>query len=276
MGWGEAFVRRGGWRFPPALPGRRGRGSAQLWRGPSSCVDLTGGPRQPGASPAHVMHSHSPAWPRQPPPQPPRITHAIPRTHTHTHRTTRGSRGGTRGVGVWGCLPPAARWERGGGRRSAPSARRPPGLGISRGVQKEGGVSCGFGVSRRLRWGRSVPGEDPLARLGAEKGEEGGAGGSAMSSRGKGFVTMKHGSKKWRRSGSWGRAPPKHAELPPCVPVSPLHRPRPSLPAAFPRDRSLTPGDLPTLPVPEEVRAARGTGHKQFPPQKKKKLNKKK
>lgn len=44
---------------------------AQLWPGPSSCVDLTPGPRQPGASPAHVMHSERDAWPRQPPPAPP-------------------------------------------------------------------------------------------------------------------------------------------------------------------------------------------------------------
>lgn len=41
---------------------------AQLWPGPSSCVDLTPGPRQPGASPTHVMHSQRDAWPRQPPP----------------------------------------------------------------------------------------------------------------------------------------------------------------------------------------------------------------
>lgn len=56
---------------------------AQLWPGPSSCVDLTPGPRQPGASPAHVMHSQRDAWPRQPPP-PPRPPHTPPRTTTAT------------------------------------------------------------------------------------------------------------------------------------------------------------------------------------------------
>lgn len=74
---GGAFVCRGvllaavptgpAWAAGPAA-------FAQLWPGPSSCVDLTPGPRQPGASPAHVMHSQRDAWPRQPPHPPPSRT----------------------------------------------------------------------------------------------------------------------------------------------------------------------------------------------------------
>lgn len=115
VGGGAAFVCRGvllaavptgpAWAAGPAA-------FAQLWPGPSSCVDLTPGPRQPGASAAHVMHSHRDAWPRQPPlpstpfPAPPPVPR--PRRPISAASRFRGKR-----WQFWGYPPEGARWERG-------------------------------------------------------------------------------------------------------------------------------------------------------------------
>lgn len=117
--WGGAFVCRGvllavvptgsAWAAGPVA-------FAQLWPGPSSCVDLTPGPRQPGASPAHVMHSQRDAWPRQPPPSsraPPAHTPAPPPPQPPWPRCRRIPRGFipvlgypecVRGLGAHGCF----------------------------------------------------------------------------------------------------------------------------------------------------------------------------